>query len=177
VDPTAGPSHIAIARIVRTRGNRGEVLAELHTDFPARFSLLPRVWVAFPDGRRESLALENCWQHQGRQVLKFRGFDSITAAEALVGAWVEVEADQAVTLPKGTYWDRDLVGCSVRSAGGEALGTVAEVMRIGGNHQLVIQGPRGEFLVPAVAAICREISISRREIVVDLPEGLMDLNK
>ena len=110
-------------------------------------------------------------------MLKFGGIDSITAAEALVGAWVEVEADQAVTLPEGTYWDHDLVGCSVRSAGGEALGTVAEVMRIGGNHQLVVQGPRGEFLVPAVAAICREISISRREIVVDLPEGLMDLNK
>ena len=59
MDPTAGPSHIAIARIARTRGNRGEVLAELHTDFPARFSLLKRVWVEFPDGRRESLALEN----------------------------------------------------------------------------------------------------------------------
>ena len=134
MDPTAGPSHIAIARIVRTRGNRGEVLAELHTDFPTRFSLLPRVWVAFPDGRRESLVLENCWPHQGRQVLKFGGFDSITAAEALVGAWVEVEADQAVTLPEGTYWDRDLVGCSVRSAGGEALGTVVEVMRIVRTH-------------------------------------------
>lgn len=177
MDPTAGPSHIAIARIVRTRGNRGEVLAELHTDFPARFSLLHRVWVAFPDGRRESLILENCWEHQGRQVLKFGGFDSITDAEALVGAWVEVEADQAVALPEGTYWDRDLVGCSVRSASGEPLGAVIEVMRIAGNHQLVVGGENGEFLVPLVAAICREISIPRREIVVDLPEGLMDLNK
>ena len=177
MDPTAGPSHIAIARIVRTRGNRGEVLAELHTDFPARFSLLHRVWVEFPDGRRESLALENCWEHQGRQVLKFGGFDSITDAEALVGAWVEVEADQAVPLPEGTYWDRDLVGCSVRSASGEPLGVVTEVMRIAGNHQLVVRGERGEFLVPVVAAICTEISIPRREIVVDLPEGLMDLNQ
>lgn len=176
MNPTAGPTHIAIARIVRTRGNRGEVLAELHTDFPARFSLLHRVWVALPDGRRESLALEHCWEHQGRQVLKFGGFDSITDAEALVGAWVEVEADQAVALPEGAYWDRDLVGCSVRGAGGEPLGAVTEVLRIAGNHQLVVRGERGEFLVPVVAAICREISIARKEIVVDLPEGLMDLN-
>jgi 16S rRNA processing protein RimM len=110
-------------------------------------------------------------------VLKFSGIDTITAAERLVGAWIEVEADQAVALPEGTYWDRDLIGCSLRSTGGEVLGTVTEVMRIAGNHQLVVRGTRGEFLVPAVGAICREISISRREIVVDLPEGLMDLNK
>jgi len=177
VDPTAGPSHIAIARIVRTRGNRGEVLAELHTDFPTRFSLLHRVWVAFPDGRRESLVLENSWEHRDRQVLKFGGFDSITDAAALVGAWVEIDSDQAVALPEGTYWDRDLVGCSVRSANGEPLGVVREILRLAGNHQLVVRGERGEFLVPVVAAICTEISIPRREIVVDLPEGLMDLNK
>lgn len=177
MNPADGPSYIAIARIVRTRGNRGEVLAELHTDFPTRFSHLPRVWVAFQDGRRENLALESCWQYRGREVLKFGGIDTITAAEALVGAWVEVAADQAVTLPEGTYWDRDLVGCSVHSTGGEVLGTVTEVMRVAGNHQLVVQGEHGEFLVPAVGAICREISISRKEIVVDLPEGLMDLNR
>jgi len=162
VDPPAGPSHIVIARIVRTRGNRGEVLAELHTDFPTRFRLLPRVWVAFPDGRRESLALENCWQHQGRQVLKFGSIDSIADAEQLTGAWIEIEAHQVVPLPEGTFWDHELIGCSVRNRDGELLGVVTDVMRIAGNHQLVVRGEHGEFLVPVVAATCKEISLHAR---------------
>jgi 16S rRNA processing protein RimM len=177
VDPTARPSHIAIARIVRPRGNRGEVLVELHTDFPTRFGLLNRVWVRFPDGRRERLELERCWENQGRQVLKFGSIDSIADAEKLVGAWVEIEADQVVPLPAGTYWDHDLVGCSLRNDSGELVGVVTDVMRIAGNPQLVVLGASGEFMVPVVAAICKVISIARKEILVDLPEGLMDLNK
>jgi 16S rRNA processing protein RimM len=177
VDPTAQPSHIAIARIVRPRGNRGEVLVELHTDFPARFSLLNRVWVEFPDGRRECRQLERCWEHQGRQVLKFHAVDSITDAEKLVGAWIEIEANQAVLLPEGTYWDRDLIGCMVRNESGELIGEVADILRIAGNDQLVVRGERGEFMVPLVASICRDISIARKEILVELPEGLVDLNR
>jgi 16S rRNA processing protein RimM len=177
VDPTARPSHIAIARIVRPRGNRGEVLVELHTDFPTRFSLLDRVWVEYPDGRRERLELEHCWEHQGRQVLKFNAINSISEAQNLVGAWVEIDADQAVSLPDGTYWDHDLIGCTVRTASDELVGVVVDVMRIAGNRQLVVRGGDGEFMIPAVATICREISIERKEIRVELPEGLMDLNK
>jgi 16S rRNA processing protein RimM len=176
VDPTTGPSHIAIARILRPRGNRGEVWVELHTDFPARFESLHRVWLVFPGGNRESFVLENWWEHKGRLILKFSTIDSISAAEGLAGAWVEIEAGQAVPLPKDTYWDRDLAGCVVRDRAGNTLGIVMEVMRIAGNNQLVVRGDRGEFMVPMAASICIAISIERKEILVDLPEGLVDLN-
>jgi ribosomal 30S subunit maturation factor RimM len=69
------------------------------------------------------------------------------------------------------------VGCTLRNLEGESLGVVTEILRIEANSQLVVQGEKGEFLVPLVSAICREISIERREILVELPEGLMDLNK
>jgi 16S rRNA processing protein RimM len=176
VDPTACFSRFVIARIVRTRGIRGEVLAELHTDFPERFSSLDSVWLEFPKGNLERLALESFWPHKGRMVLKFRGIDTIDGAGRLVGAWVEIEAGEAAPLPEGTYWDHDLIGCVLSDGKGKKLGEVTAVLRIAGNCQLVIRGERGEFLVPAVSGICREISIERREIVVDLPEGLMDLN-
>jgi 16S rRNA processing protein RimM len=167
-----------IARIARPRGNRGEVLVELYTDFPARFSLLERVWLEFPDGRRESLAVEDRWEHQGRQVLKFESINSISEAKALSGAWVEIESGQAMPLPEGTYWDHDLVGCSLRNRNGGMLGVVTDVLRIAGNDQLVVRGEKGsEYMVPVVASICKEISIARKEILVDLPEGLMDLNE
>lgn len=177
MDPSSRPSHIAIARIVRTRGNHGEVLAELYTDFPARFRLLDRVWLEFPDGRRECLDLERSWEYKGRLVLKFCKTDSIAEAESLVGAWVEIEAGQEVKLPEGVYWDHDLIGCTVRDQQGVVLGEVSDIMRIAGNPQLVVQGTRREFLVPAVGSICRQISIPHKEIVVDLPEGLLELNE
>jgi 16S rRNA processing protein RimM len=176
VDPAARPSHIAIARILRPWGNRGEVLAELHTDFPTRFSLLNRVWVEYPDKRRAQLEIASCREHQGRQVLKFGSIDSIGDAETLAGAWIEIEADQAFPLPKGTYWDHDLIGCVLRDGSGKTLGTVTDVMRFSGHHQLVVKDGNREFLVPVVAAICREISVARKEILVDLPEGLTGLN-
>lgn len=173
----AKPSFIAIARIARTRGNRGEVLADMHTDYPDRFEALQEVWLEFGDGRIERMTLENSWIHKGRIVLKLAGVDSISGAEGLVGCWIQIPADQAVSLPEGTYFDHDLVGCSVIDTRGFWLGVVTDVLRIAGNNQLVVQGPGRERLIPAVDPICVEISIEKKQIRVDLPEGFMDLDK
>lgn len=173
----ARPSFIAIARIVRPRGNRGEVLAELHTDSVGRFEHLQEIWLEYPDQRRERRILENSWPHRGRMVLKLSGSNSIAEAETLVGVWIEVEGDRAVSLPEGTYFDHDLIGCALYSANGDELGTVSDILHIPGNDQLVVQGKRQEVLIPARSDICREVSVERKRITVDLPEGLMDLNK
>jgi len=177
VEPEFRQPPVAIARIVRTRGNRGEVLAELHTDFPSRFGGLDEVWLQFPGGHRVRVPLVDSWEHQGRIVLKFAGIDTISAAEALIGAWVQVDASEAVPLPEGTYYYHDLIGCSVLSSGGEFLGTVADVERVSGSSLLVVKGAKGQYLVPAVAGICKEVRIPQKIIVVDLPAGLMDLNE
>jgi len=177
VEPAERPAYLAVALIVRTRGNKGEVLAELHTDFPARFNLLEDVWLASADGSRRRVRLEECWGHKGREVLKFAGVDSISAAEQLVGSWVEIEADQALILPEGTYYDHDLIGCRVLDRGGNYLGEVAQVQRIPGNNLLLVRGEKGEFLIPAAGEICREVSIPDKRIVVEMPEGLKDLNR
>ncbi len=175
--PDANPSFITVARIARTRGNRGEVLADLYTDFPDRFNLLSEVWLASDTGRRECLVLEESWEHKGRRVLKFAGVDSISAAEAYVNCWVEIPADQAMPLPEGTYFDHDLIGCAVEDIRGNKIGVVAEVLRIAGNSQLVVKGDDQEFLIPAVESICVRISLEEKQILIDPPEGLMDLSK
>ena len=177
MEPDTQTSFIAIARIARTRGNRGEVLADLYTDFPDRFNALEEVWLEFADGRRVRVAVEDTWEHKGRRVLKFAGADNISAAEAFVGCWVQVPSEQAVELPEGTYFDHDLVGCSVLDAGGNCFGVVEAVLRIAGNSQLVVKGPDREFLIPAVDSICIRISIEEKKILIDPPEGLMDLGK
>jgi len=177
VEPDAQPSFIAIARIARTRGNRGEVLADLYTDFPDRFSALEEVWLEFADGRRVQAVIEDTWEHKGRVVLKFAGVDDISAAEAYVGCWVQIPAEQAMKLPEGTYFDHDLIGCSVQDTRGNNLGVVEEVLRIAGNSQLVVKVHDRECLIPAVDSICIRISIKEKQILIDPPEGLMDLGK
>jgi 16S rRNA processing protein RimM len=178
VEPSDRHSYLVIARIVRARGIRGEVLAEIHTDFPARFHLLEKVWLSFADQRRRLFALEDTWEHKGRIVIKFQGIDSVSQAEELRGAWVEIEAENAVSLPEGTYFDHELSGCTVVTAEGRVIGVVREVFRIPGNNQLVVDGgPAGEILIPAHEGICRSVSVSEKRIIVELPEGLLDLNR
>jgi 16S rRNA processing protein RimM len=177
VAPDTKTSFIAIARIVRTRGNRGEVLADLYTDYPDRFDALKEVWLEFDGGNRQCMNLEDSWEQKGRRVLKFAGIDTISSAEAFVGCWVEIPADQAVRLPEGTYFDHDLIGCSVVDTQGKRLGTVAEILHIAGNSQLVVKEFDREYLIPAVEAICIQISVEGKRILVDPPEGLMDLDK
>ncbi len=175
--PDTDSPALAIARIVRTRGNRGEVLADILTDFPERFQRLKTVWLEFPDQHRESAVVEAAWPHKGRQVLKFAGIDSISDAERLRAAWVLVDRKDAVPLEQGEYYDHDLIGCRVVDAAGAVLGTVREILKTAGNAVLVVDGPDGEVLIPAVGDFCRHISIPEKLIVVDLPEGLLDLNR
>jgi len=176
-------SYIAIARIARTRGNRGEVLADLYTDNPERFDDLDEVWLEFDDGRRQAAAkparkkLEDAWDHKGRKVLKFEGVDTISDAEEWVGCWVMVPADKAVKLPEGTYFNHDLIGCAVSGIDGTLIGKVSEVLDIADNTQLVVRGGGREYLVPAVKSICVEVSIPDKRIIIDPPEGLLDLGR
>jgi 16S rRNA processing protein RimM len=176
VCPEESFSLITIARIVRTRGNRGEVLVESFTDFPDRFDELEQVWLEFANQRLEKAKLEFTWEHKGRRILKFAGIDTISSAERLLGCLVQIPREQAVQLPEGTYFDHDLIGCSVEDSQGRPLGVVKDILHISGNNQLVVKDLDKEFLIPAVENICTRISIGKKRIIVDPPEGLMDLN-
>jgi 16S rRNA processing protein RimM len=177
VEPEEPSSFIAIARIVRTRGNKGEVLVESLTDFPDRFDILEEVWLEFEDGRLEKTKLDFTWEHKGRRILKFSGSDTISSAQKFVGCLVQIPREEAVRLPEGTYFDHDLIGCTVRDTQGKNLGFVADILRIAGNNQLVVRKGNREFLIPAVEKICTRISTEKKQIFVDPPEGLMDLDQ
>ena len=183
MDNPGEASSIAIARIARTRGNRGEVLADLHTDNPDRFDDLDEVLLEFDGGGRHDpkkalrKKLEDVWDHKGRKVLKFEGVDTISDAEAFVGCWVMIPADQAVKLPEGTYFNHDLVGCAVSDLDGTLIGTVSGILDIADNSQLVVRGGGREYLIPAVRNICVEVSIPGKRIIIDPPEGLLSLGQ
>ena len=177
MEPKEPSSFITIARIVRTRGNKGEIVVESLTDFPDRFDILEEVWLESDNGSLQKIALDFTWEHKGRRIFKFIGIDTISSAEKFVGCLVQIPREQAVLLPEGTYFDHDLIGCSVDDAQGQHLGFVEDILRISGNNQLVVKNGNREFLIPAVEKICTQISIEKKQILVDLPEGLMDLDQ
>lgn len=164
---------VAIARIVKPRGIKGEVAAELLTDFPERFEGLDRVTVNFGDGTSRDLEIEDHWLQAGRIVIKFNGFDSIDESEKLRDAEVCVAESDAVELGEGEYYDWQLAGCAVRDIDGSEIGTVRELMRNGGTEILVVDGTK-EYLIPFAAAICVDVDIENKQILVDPPEGLLE---
>jgi 16S rRNA processing protein RimM len=168
---------VAVARVVRPRGLRGEVVAELLTSYPDRFAGLTELIAVTPAGARRRLALEDSWLQAGRVVLKFAGYDTPEAARELVGYELTVPEREAVELEEDEYYDWQLEGCRVVTVAGQELGQVREVLHTGAAPVLVIKqdDDRREHLIPLALSICVEIDTAAKLIRVDPPEGLIEL--
>jgi 16S rRNA processing protein RimM len=190
-----------MARILRARGNKGEVAAEILTDFPERLTQLREVFVGKADTRvePERMLLKACWlsqNHRGQAVFHFEGVNSISEAEKFRGLEVFLPFEQRVKLAAGQYFVSDLIGCSVFESPASApvvasspcslaeapalLGTVRDVQFLGeelsGTPLLEIDTAGGEILIPLAEDICTRIDTPARRIDVVLPEGLRNLN-
>ena len=167
---------ISVARIARPQGNRGEVIADLHTDFPERFAALSTALIKCANGEIITLKLEGSRLYKGRVVLKFTGYDDIDMAEQLRAAHVCVTREQLVKLPDDTWYDFDLIDCEVTTTDGSRIGRVTAVEHYGAAPLLVLESEaRRELLIPLALDICVEIDTANKRIVVDPPEGLLDL--
>lgn len=168
---------VIVARALKTRGLKGELVAELLTDFPDRFADVSSLIAVSPAGDRKSVELESHWFQQGRVVLKFAGFDSIEAAKELVGYDFAVPEGERVDLDEGYFYDWELEGCLVESKDGMQIGTVKEVKRLGGEIEMlaVVDTEGVSRLIPLVAAIVLEVDIAGKKIRIDPPSGLLEL--
>ncbi len=166
---------ISVARIARPQGIRGEVIADLLTDFPERFAALETARVKTPDGELLTLRLENSRPHKGRILLKFAGYDTMNAAETLRDARVMVMRDQLVKLPEDSFYSFDLVDCEVTTKDGQPVGRVGNVQNYGAAPLLVVDADDKEFMIPLASSICIEIDVAQKRIVIDPPEGLLEL--
>ena len=170
--------YLVLARITRPRGNKGEVAAENLSGGLRSFEPGRKVEVALPNRKRLELEVDSAWEHKGRLILGFAGFDSISDADRLRGAEVLVKRGELEQLPPGEHYLDDLVGCRiVDEATGRDLGSVEEVYEPRGGVLLlsVIDEVRKEMLVPLANEICRDVDIESRRITVRLPEGMEDL--
>jgi 16S rRNA processing protein RimM len=182
-------NRITVARILRPHGRRGEVAAEILTDFPDRLTRLKfaQLWNGHTDPR--TVAIRSCWlshSRGGQAIFHFAGSNSISDAEKLVGLEVQIPHSERMSLPAGTFYVSDLIGCEVyenkvfESQGGGLIGRIRDVQFPGeelkGTPVLEIESPRGELLIPLAQEICVRIDTAARRIEVNLPEGLRDLN-
>jgi len=174
---------VTLARILRPRGRRGEVAAEILTDFPARLPKLREAWLWDGATAPRRVGVHACWLHKDQAIFHFEGCDSIEDAERMRGLEVQIPLAERMSLPSGHYYISDLQGCEVwerrpgTGAAAERLGVVHDVQLLGGPPLLVIETPQGELLIPLAEEICTRIDPTARHIEVVLPEGLRELNR
>jgi 16S rRNA processing protein RimM len=166
-----------LARVDRSRGRRGEVLATSFTDGLHRIART--VYLIGPDAQSGPHRVEEVWEHQGRLVLKLSGVDSIDDAERFRGYEICVPREAREPAPEGSYHIADLIGCRVEDKEtGELVGSVEGWQESGGPVLLEVRTVSGEeILIPFAASICVDIFPDARKIAVRLPEGLADLNR
>ena len=173
---TNGQPLIIVARAVKTRGLKGEIVADLLTDFPERFEGTQQLFAVAPDGQPRVVKLERHWFQKDRIVLKFVGYDNIESAAALVGNDFAVLESERRKLAADQFYDWELEGCEVGTVSGQHLGCVREVLRTGGVEILVVEGDQGhQYMIPMVSSILVGIDIGRKSILIDPLEGLLEL--
>jgi len=166
---------VTLAVLGRTRGNRGEITAIPLTGKPDRFQGLHQVYLQSGSDAPRVAELESAWFHDRTLILKFRGVDSISDAEALCRAELRVRASERAPLDEGEFYQSDLIGCEVVDRSGKAFGKVRDLQEAGGAAGL-LELDNG-LLIPFVRQICVEIDPAARRITVELPQGLEDLNR
>jgi 16S rRNA processing protein RimM len=196
----SAPQWIVLAHILRPQGRKGEVLADLFTDFPERFAEHPRVWLA-PAGfdatasdqaaNTKPAEVAAHWlpvgRNAGRIVLQFAGIDTIEQAEQIAGKEIVVPITDRVPLESGAAYISDLVGCTVYDRD-RPLGVVEDVQfptSPDGSRRLeeaapllaIVSNDGDEILIPFASAFLLDLNVAAKSIRMALPEGLTEINQ
>jgi len=168
---------VLVGRVARSHGNRGQVIVDPATDFPEERFKQGSVLLTQRGGVIEALTVESVRFHRGRPIIGLAGVATMDAAEALAGSELRIDAEALQPLPPGLFYRHDLIGCSVETPRGESIGVVTGVEGDGAGSRLIVpSGSGGEVLIPLAEGICLEVDTARRKIVVEPPDGLLDLN-
>ena len=166
---------LLVGRVARAHGNKGQVIVNPDTDFPGERFVAGAVLIVEQAGTQTERRIESVRFQQGRPILALGGIATMNDAEALAGAELKVPASALPPLPAQTYYRHDLVGCEVRTKDGQRIGKVTDVEGSLERSRLVIAREGGEVMVPMVDAICISVDPAARTIVIDPPEGLLEL--
>lgn len=167
---------VTLARVVKTQGRHGEVAAQIHSDVPDRFIEGMKLSALARNDQRREFEVESLWPHKGLVILKFLGIDSISDAEAVVGSELQVPRAERAVLEAGWNYVSDLVGCAVFDHGAK-IGSIERVEFGTGEAPLLVVAAEGKsFDVPFAEAYLGSIDIAQKEVRMNLPEGMLEIN-
>jgi 16S rRNA processing protein RimM len=191
---TAPNGWVWLARIKRTQGRKGEVFAEILTDFIEKFAERRHLWLlretanpavelkkSGPPMSPREVELVHHWLHKGGVVLHFAGVDSISAGEELAGLIVGIPQSERAILEDGSFYIGDLIGCvlvDIAQVNPQVVGEIEDVDRTAGPTPiLVVRGATSEeILIPFAKDYLRRVDAEAKRVEMALPEGLLNLN-
>jgi 16S rRNA processing protein RimM len=182
--PERAQSWVWLARIRRPQGRKGEVFADILTDFPEKFAERKRLWLIAGDSAAKAAPREveliAHWLHKGGIVLHFSGTNSISEAETLAALIVAIPITERASLAEDEAYIGDLIGCMLVDVAGSEPVSVGEIEAVdrtaGPVALLVVRGAHDEILVPFAKAYVRKIDLEAKRVEMALPEGLTNLN-
>lgn len=163
------PAFLAVGRVLRPHGLHGEVRVEIHTDYPERFALHKLLYLG---PAYVPYALQSYRFHRGAVLLKLEGIDDRAVAETLRGQWVWIPIEEAVPLEEGECYQYQMYDLRVWTVDGEDLGRITEIIETGSHDVYVVQGERGEVLLPDTDEVVVEVDVQAGRMLVRLIEGL-----
>jgi 16S rRNA processing protein RimM len=165
-----------VGRIARPHGLRGQMILNLETDFPEeRFQPGAELFIERA-GRVERVTITSARFHRERPIVGLSGVETIDDADALAGHELRVPVERLAALPPGTFYRHDLIGCRVETTSGAAVGVVTDVEGTMAGSRLVVDHGGNEVLIPLASDICPAIDPAGKRIVIDPPDGLLDVN-
>jgi 16S rRNA processing protein RimM len=163
------PNCLAIGRVVRPFGLRGELRVQLMTEYPEQLGRLRTVYLG-PEA--QPWQVEAVRLHQEAALFKLVGCDDRTSAEMLRGVLVQIALKDAVPLEDDEYYEHQIIGLQVVEEDGTRLGKLTEIITTGANDVFVIIGPGGELLLPAIESVILDIDLDNGQMVVHVLDGL-----
>lgn len=164
--------YLNIGQIVNTHGIKGEVKVYPLTDDMKRFSKLKEIYIE-SKGDMTKYTVEAVKYQKNMVILKLKGIDTMNDAEKLRQLYLKVGRWDAVRLPKDTFFICDIVDSEVFDIQGELLGKLTDVIQTGSNDVYIVKTEGADLLIPALKSVVKQIDITNKKIVVELPEGLI----
>ncbi len=168
--PNGEPVYLAVGFLRRPHGVHGEIIMDLHTDFPERLKLGRKLLVS---EEHTLMVVDGIREHQKGVIIKFNGINTPEEAGKLRNTWVYIKASDAPPLPKGQIYQHELFGFQVVDDNDNPLGELVEIIETGANNVYVVRDASGkEILLPAIPSVILELDADRRLMRVHLLEGL-----
>ena len=159
---------LIIGRVLAPWGLKGDLKAEIHTDFPQRFAPDRTVYVG-----QTPMTIERSRIHKGNVILKLAGIDSVEQVEGIKGKYLQIPQSESMPLDDDEYYQFQLIGLEVSTSEGRLLGVIERILPTGSNDVYVVKGQDGEFLIPAIEDVVKQVDLDKRTMTIEEIEGLL----